>query len=62
MRLQPQPTRSENWMITIALTKKLFEFSAFAEEQDNEIEDELYKWNANVFRMSKRNNVIFMNN
>ncbi|OKP99796.1 hypothetical protein [Paenibacillus sp. P46E] len=49
-------------MITIALTKKLFELSALVEEQDNEEEDEFYKWHANVFRMAKKNNVIFMNN
>lgn len=49
-------------MTTIALTKKLFELGAFVEEQDNGIEDELYRWHANVFRMSNKNNVIFMNN
>lgn len=49
-------------MITIALTKKLFELSTLVEEQDNEEEAEFYKWHANVFRMAKKNNVIFMNN
>ncbi|PYE50045.1 hypothetical protein HUB98_28670 [Paenibacillus barcinonensis] len=49
-------------MITISCTKKLFDSSAFIEEQDNELEDELYKWHANVFRMAKKNNLIIMNN
>lgn len=49
-------------MITISCTKKLFDTSSFIEEQDNESEDELYKWHANVFRMAKKNNLIIMNN
>ncbi|MDQ0193274.1 DUF6933 domain-containing protein [Paenibacillus wynnii] len=49
-------------MITISLTKKLFELSSFVQDQDNEINDEFYKWHANVFRMAKKNNIIFMNN
>ncbi|OKP71514.1 hypothetical protein A3842_23850 [Paenibacillus sp. P3E] len=44
-------------MITIALTKKLFELSALVEEQDNEEEAEFYKWHANVFRMARKNNI-----
>ncbi|WP_339302914.1 hypothetical protein [Paenibacillus sp. FSL R5-0519] len=49
-------------MITISCTKKLFETSSFIEEQDNELEEELYKWHANVFRMARKNNLIIMNN
>jgi hypothetical protein len=49
-------------MITISCTKKLFEVSSFAEEQDNESKDALYKWHANIFRMAKKNNLIIMNN
>ncbi|MDT9718596.1 DUF6933 domain-containing protein [Paenibacillus sp. ClWae2A] len=49
-------------MITISCTKKLFDSSSFIEEQNNELEDELYKWHANVFRMAKKNNLIIMNN
>ncbi|TFE19346.1 DUF6933 domain-containing protein [Cohnella luojiensis] len=49
-------------MITISCTKKLFELSPFVEEQDNESNDEFFKWHANVFRMAKKNNLIFMNN
>ncbi|MDQ0170528.1 DUF6933 domain-containing protein [Paenibacillus tundrae] len=49
-------------MITISCTKKLFDSSSFIEEQDNELENELYKWHANVFRMAKKNNLIIMNN
>ncbi|WP_017689048.1 hypothetical protein [Paenibacillus sp. PAMC 26794] len=49
-------------MITISCTKKLFDASSFVEEPDNELEDELYKWHANVFRMAKKNNLIIMNN
>ncbi|MGR6542569.1 DUF6933 domain-containing protein [Paenibacillus tundrae] len=49
-------------MITISCTKKLFDSSSFIEEQDNELENKLYKWHANVFRMAKKNNLIIMNN
>ncbi|MGG4346484.1 DUF6933 domain-containing protein [Paenibacillus lautus] len=49
-------------MITISCTKKLFETSSFNEEQDNGINDEFYKWHANIFRMAKKNNLIIMNN
>ncbi|MCD9025478.1 DUF6933 domain-containing protein [Cohnella silvisoli] len=49
-------------MITISCTKKLFEASGFVEEQDNEQNDEFYKWHANIFRMANKNNLIVMNN
>lgn len=49
-------------MITISCTKKLFETSSFIEEQDNGVNDEFYKWHANIFRMANKNNLIIMNN
>lgn len=49
-------------MITISCTKKLFELSSFNEEQNDESDDEFFKWHANVFRMLKKNNLIIMNN
>jgi hypothetical protein len=49
-------------MITISCTKKLFELSNFIEEQNSDQIDEFHKWHANVFRMAKKNNIIFMNN
>jgi hypothetical protein len=49
-------------MITISCTKKLFELSSFIKEQDNDSNNEFYKWHANVFRMAKKNNLIIMNN
>lgn len=49
-------------MITISCTKKLFAASSFVEEPHNELEDELYKWHANVFRIARKNNLIIMNN
>jgi hypothetical protein len=54
--------RRDKDMITISCTKKLFEHSSFIEEQENESNDELYKWHANLFRMAKKNNIIIMNN
>lgn len=49
-------------MTIISCTKKLFEVSKFIEEQDLNVDEELYKWHAHVFRLEKRNNVIVMNN
>lgn len=49
-------------MITISCTKKLFEASFFKQEQDTEVSDEFYKWHANIFRLARKNNIIFMNN
>ncbi|TLS48220.1 hypothetical protein FE782_31905 [Paenibacillus antri] len=49
-------------MITISCTKKLFELSNFPEEQNTSQNDEFFNWHANVFRLARRNNIIFMNN
>lgn len=50
-------------MITISCTKKLFELSHFIEEPITTTpSDEFYRWHANVFRLARKNNMIFMNN